>query len=230
MVGALAFLPGKDGFGFENYGGDSRAVNLTPAEMVRLFGAGVCASGTGEDCVLTPAAQSWMDETNQSMGGWHCEGMAVLSLFLHKGLADPANFGSVQTTYDLPFAENVALQREIAYWFAQQGVSPTQPAERKDLTPVEVMRALLDSFKPGAGEAYTLGIYRWGYQAGHAITRGASPRVRGACATCRSMTTTILGRSAGSRSTPPPTRGPKWPQRIPTSLTAPMKATPRPAR
>ncbi|MBM3260684.1 MAG: hypothetical protein FJY99_13235 [Candidatus Sericytochromatia bacterium] len=170
MVGALAFLPGRDGFGFENYGGDSGAINLTAAEMVRLFGAGVCASGTGEACVLTPAAQSWMDETNQSMSGGHCEGMAVLSLLFHKGLANPTEFGSGQTTYDLPFADNAALQREIAYWFAQQGVSPTQPAERKDLTPVEVMRALLDSFKPGASEAYTLGIYKRGYQAGHAIT------------------------------------------------------------
>lgn len=170
MVGALAFDPGRDGFGFENYGGEAGVVNLTAAEMVRLFGTGVCGSGTGDDCVLTPAAQSWMDETNQSMSGGHCEGMAVLSLMFHKGLASPADFGAVDTTYALPFANNAGLQREIAYWFAQQAVSPTQPAERKDLTPVEVMRALLDSFKPGAAEAYTMGIYKRGYQAGHAIT------------------------------------------------------------
>ncbi|MEB3299994.1 MAG: hypothetical protein VKO21_10985, partial [Candidatus Sericytochromatia bacterium] len=104
MVGALAFDPERDGFGFENYGAEAGVVNLTAAEMVRLFGTGVCGSGTGDDCVLTPAAQSWMDETNQSMSGGHCEGMAVLSLMFHKGLASPADFGTVDTTYALPFA------------------------------------------------------------------------------------------------------------------------------
>jgi hypothetical protein len=41
------FDPTTDGFGFENYGNDIPASNLTPTEMQRMFGDSVCANQVG---------------------------------------------------------------------------------------------------------------------------------------------------------------------------------------
>src|SRR5574338_302052 len=47
------------GFSFENYGNEKDYVQLTSAEVERLFGEQVCASRVDGKCILTPLAQQW---------------------------------------------------------------------------------------------------------------------------------------------------------------------------
>ncbi len=164
---AQGFQPIPNGFAFPNYGGEAGATDLTPVEVRRMFGDGACASTAGDTCILTPAAEQWMQEVNKSAGGGHCEGFAALSLLLYTGRLSPAAFGA-DNTYGLAFAGNGALQREIAYWFATQYVAPVSQAETRT-TPSQVVDTLQAAFATG-GETYTVGIYQPGYKAGHAVT------------------------------------------------------------
>jgi hypothetical protein len=164
------FDPVTHAFSFENYGGDSGATNLTPVEMVRLFGDKVCASKAGGACLLSPVAKQWMEEINQAMNGGHCEGMAVLSALMYTGKIKPADFGGAQVK-DLQIAGNEKLQREIAYWWATQTTQPTRGAVLKG-PPSAVVAFLADAFKPGksADITYSVGIYKRDGTGGHAVT------------------------------------------------------------
>src|SRR6185369_16816362 len=80
MVAKLDFAPKPNGFHFKNYGNDANSANdLGPGDLIELFGGeDVCTSGsTAEDCQLSEPAQAWLEEKIKSMGGGHCEGMAV---------------------------------------------------------------------------------------------------------------------------------------------------------
>jgi hypothetical protein len=58
------------GFKFESYGNASRT-NLTVIEIQRMFGDQVCATGvTGQDRVLTPPAENWMEALNGTMNSY----------------------------------------------------------------------------------------------------------------------------------------------------------------
>ncbi|MFM7601586.1 MAG: hypothetical protein ACKO7R_10365 [Pseudanabaena sp.] len=168
LVADLGFRPEANGFSFENYGNEGGIQNLTPVDMRRMFGNQVCAT-TGDTCILTPPAEQWMEETNKGMNGGHCEGMAALSLILYADQAKAKEFGN---TPDLSLQGNEKLQREIAYWFATQGVAPTATNEIKDKTPAEILDILLSSIKPNESidKTYTMGIYQPDFKGGHAIT------------------------------------------------------------
>ena len=123
IVYDFGFNPQENGFRFENYGDDIPATNLTSAEMRRMFGDQVCADLNGDECILTPPAEQWMEQVNGDMAGGHCEGMAVLSLMMYTQKVSPQDFGGI-TASDLDI-NNEDLQREIAYWWATQAVAPT---------------------------------------------------------------------------------------------------------
>jgi hypothetical protein len=169
----IAALEGFDvkthGFKFENYGNDNRT-NLTAIEMQRMFGAQVCGNGaTGQDCVLTPPAQNWMESQNKSMNGGHCEGMATLSLLMYSNQIKPSDFGA-DSVGALEIDNNEALQREIAYWFTTQATQPTQNSMIK-IPPTEIVDRLTNAFQTKSEQLYALGIYKRGNPAdGHAIT------------------------------------------------------------
>jgi len=163
----LGFRADKNGFKFENYINDG-VVNLTAAELRRFFGDAACAAVIDGLCELTPAAASWMDETNKGMNGGHCEGIAVATLLMFQKKLDPAAFGGALAS-DLAKDGNERLQREIAYWFATQALEPTISAEVKDLTPKQIAERMADAFKTGS-ESYTLGIYKPEFKDGHAMT------------------------------------------------------------
>jgi hypothetical protein len=171
MVADLGFRPEVNGFKFENYGGDPPRTNMTSADMRRMFGDQVCASLQEENCTLTPAAQEWMEKTNTSMNGGHCEGFAALSLIFYNQKESPEKFGAAKVN-DLNIDGNEALQREIAYYYATQATDPTVSNEIKGKTPTEILDMLLEAFKAGANATttYTMGIYKPGFQGGHAIT------------------------------------------------------------
>ncbi len=110
----LGFDPQQNGFSFPNYGDDLPVTNLTPAELRRMFGDQVCADLNGEECILTPPAEQWMEQINGAMAGGHCEGMAALSMMMYTGQIPPQDFGG-EFANQLSI-EDEALQRELAYW------------------------------------------------------------------------------------------------------------------
>lgn len=57
----FGFTPEENGFSFENYGDDIPATNLTADELRRMFGDEVCADINGDECILTPPAEQWME-------------------------------------------------------------------------------------------------------------------------------------------------------------------------
>ena len=163
------FAPSKQGFKFQNYGGDAKFENLTPVEVKRLFGADVCADADDKgNCILTPAGERWMQENNKAMDGGHCEGMATLALLFDLKKANPADFGA-STAFELAIEGNAKLQHEIAYWFSTQSIAPMSKAEVRTLTPNEIADKLAEGFKTGA-ESYTIGIYMLDGSGGHATT------------------------------------------------------------
>ena len=166
LIADLGFRPETNGFSFDNYGNKNGIQNLTPVNMQRMFGKQVCAT-EGEQCVLTPPAERWMEETSKVMDGGHCEGMAALSLLLYTDKTAAAEFGN---PINLSLQGNEKLQREIAYWFATQGVAPTASSEIKGKTPVEILDLLTEGLKSTADPTYTMGIYKPGFKGGHAIT------------------------------------------------------------
>jgi len=166
LIADLGFRPETNGFSFKNYGNENGIQNLTPVNMQRMFGKQVCAT-EGEQCVLTPPAERWMEETSKGMDGGHCEGMAALSLLLYTDKTAAAEFGNAM---NLSLQGNEKLQREIAYWFATQGVAPTASSEIKGKTPVEILDLLTEGLKSTADPTYTMGIYELGFKGGHAIT------------------------------------------------------------
>ena len=168
IIADLGFRPATNGFGFENYTGDIKPVNLTAVEMRRMFGDQVCARISGDTCDLTPPAQEFMRTTNVDMNGGHCEGMAVLSMLLYTGQQKPDNFGGA-TTVDLPLDGNDKLQREIAYWWATQGTSPTREQLVEGKTPKEILDVLIKSMQDKS-EYYDIGVYQPNFKDGHALT------------------------------------------------------------
>ncbi len=166
----LGFRPKPNGFPFENYGKDPPYQNLGPAELQRMFGDVACSSTAGGTCTLTPAAETWMNQQNDGMGGGHCEGMAALSLLMFLGKVKVSDFGSAPNAFGLDIASNTKLQHEIAYWFVTQAVEPTASAEIRTLTPKEILAKLQEGLSPTAPETFTMGIYQRGPKGGHAIT------------------------------------------------------------
>ena len=160
------FDPMRDGFGFANWGEPG---NIGATEMIALFGRdNVCASGSGDSCVLFPAAEQWAAQINESMAGGHCEGMAVLSARLFLGAnaltqLDP----NAQSTFDLDPSDG-DVTSAIEMWFATQYLEPVIQAYKsyQKLSPTEIASALIDGLNDGAG--YTLGIYS--DDGGHAVT------------------------------------------------------------
>lgn len=160
----FGFTPEENGFSFENYGDDIPATNLTADELRRMFGDEVCADINGDDCILTPPAEQWMEQINGDMAGGHCEGMAVLSLMMYTGQVSPSDFGAeLASQLDV---EDEALQREIAYWWATQAVDPTASSVISG-TPMEILETVRQM--DVNGETYTIGIYNDRGE-GHAIT------------------------------------------------------------
>lgn len=164
VVFDFGFSPETHGFSFENYGNDVVETNLTPDELRRMFGDEVCAILEGDQCVLTPPAEQWMEQINEDMDGGHCEGMAVLSLMMYTGQVSPSEFGgSLASELDI---NDEALQREIAYWWATQAVDPTASSVIRG-TPMEILEYIRQMDVDG--ETYTIGIYNERGE-GHAVT------------------------------------------------------------
>ncbi|MDO9408824.1 hypothetical protein [Patulibacter sp.] len=167
IIADSGFRPETDGFSFENYGNDVGPENLEPVNVQTLFGNIVCLRGTSEDCRLTPAAKTWMDNQNESMGGGHCQGFSVLALRMFDDKVDESDYGARRTA-NLDLVGNTDLQSAIAEHFTYQVLPPILEKRVKG-TPSQVLQTLVDRLNDGK-ELYTLGIYKSDFTGGHAIT------------------------------------------------------------
>lgn len=160
------FTATSDGYTFANYTEGTR--DLTAQEMRYLFGNAVCSSIRNGRCTLSPEAESWMEATNEQMGGGHCFGMASTAQFFYMGIGKPPTpdvFGA-PTTPELVLDDNPRLQSHIAYAWALQVLPAVQNAARLT-TPTKLVERLRSELKPGDAR-YVLTIFDDG--AGHGIT------------------------------------------------------------
>jgi hypothetical protein len=177
IVADSGFRPAPNGFSFANYGDEQAYSNLDAAELERMFGSGVCLAGHGGECVLTPPARTFMLSINASAAGGHCYGFAALSQLIYEGdlprfgYSSLGAFGSGATsTFGLKIEGNTLLQRSIARAFAFQGL-PAVTERTVNGSPVQVLQALLHgALDPKTGETWTMGIFQYGFEAGHEIT------------------------------------------------------------
>ena len=163
------FRPNIDGFSFQNYADNPVTVDLTSAELQRMFGDRVCASTANGKCILTYPAERWMNQAVSAMKSGHCEGIAVLSSLMYYNKTSPGLFGG-NSVIDLSL-QDVLLQREIGYWWTTQVTSPG--GSKKVLeSPKVVLETLASAFGngSGAGEMWVMGIYLPDGSGGHAIT------------------------------------------------------------
>jgi hypothetical protein len=167
LVADSGFRPDVNGFSFPNYGNDVGPQNLTSANVEALFGEQVCVSGTGLDCILTPAGEKWMETQNEIMAGGHCMGFSVAALRMFAGTLDPAQFGA-DVVNELPLEGNLDLQAEIAQSFVYQMI-PSINDQRTLGSPNEILDALIGYINDGQ-EQYTLGFFNADGSGGHAVT------------------------------------------------------------
>lgn len=163
------FRPQTHGFSFPNYGDEHPEGDLTVAEARRMFGDAACRSVNDKGCRPSLATKMWIKSANQAMAGGHCEGMAVLSALVFQGEEELTRLGggADDETFDLNVDGNIALQREISYFWATQAVPSVLDATVRG-RPSEVLDALRQGLAAGE-EQYTIGIYsRAG--GGHAVT------------------------------------------------------------
>jgi hypothetical protein len=172
LVADNGFRPETDGFAFENYGkapeGQPPRMNLTAVEMRKLFGDAVCADASSGKCDLIPPAQQWMDQANAGTDGGHCQGFSVLSGLFWQKVQNPADFGA-PTTPQLAIDGNEPLQRDIAYAFMYQALDAYNAAIVRG-TPNDILDKLMQVLKPNPTDSFTIGIYKPGFQGGHAVT------------------------------------------------------------
>jgi hypothetical protein len=169
VIASSGFNPSRDGFSFQNYGFIA-GVQLTPTVLQQMFGASVCAHGSGASCALYPAVAQWAAAMEQGMIGGHCYGFSMLALRFFSHNLNPRSYGAA-TTYGLQFTP--AIESEIAANFAEQGtIGPARAA--RPVEPSEAIKLLTAALKSRSGPFYTLGIYNGppGTQGrdGHAIT------------------------------------------------------------
>jgi len=174
VVASLAYVPDRDGFSFENFGGGEAPAELTVNMARRLYGDGqVCSSVADNECTPYPVILQLISQANRSMRGGLCEGLTVLSLRLANDPITLASFQTVDQVAALVKADP-ALLSEIAYWYVTQFATEVQEQASAflELSPLALARILYEDFAAAeAGQpsvSYTIGIYS--EHGGHAVT------------------------------------------------------------
>ena len=186
VVADSGFVTLQDSFQFFNYGqrlGDGNALlgynanefaaQLTPASMLRMFGADVACTHYSKDdsgketCIPKPAVAEWIDAANNYMWGGHCYGVAALNAQLFNGELMRSRLTDAQINSGVRLDSKV--QGELAYWWTTQMTS--NPAEGKLTDPLTVVQTLRENLQPGQiPYVLVLSFEVEGQPAGHAIT------------------------------------------------------------
>jgi hypothetical protein len=174
-IGTVAdsgFRPGANGFPFQNYGSElpngAIPVNLTAADIEKMFGQSVCVDAKLRRCDLIPEAQTWLNDTNDAISGGHCYGFSVLAELIWLGQVSPSTFGAPQAP-SLDVDTNETLQRQIAYDWALQLLDSVQ-AKRSTGTPNQILAQLVRALKPHPAQTYTMVFWKRDGSGGHAVT------------------------------------------------------------
>jgi hypothetical protein len=171
-VADTGFRPTANGLPFQNYGAalsnGAVPINLTAADVEKLFGAGVCADADLRRCDLIPEAQAWLNDTNQAMSGGHCYGFSVLSELVWQGKLRVSTLGATATS-GLAIDHNQTLQRQIAYDWALQTLQSVQSTKITG-TPNQIVDKLEKVLKPHPSQTYTIAIWKRDGSGGHAVT------------------------------------------------------------
>lgn len=175
MIGTVAdsgFRPAQNGLPFRNYGtvlsdGDI-PINLTAADVQKMFGDNVCTNPKARTCTLIPEAEAWLDETNREMAGGHCYGFSVLAELLWQRKVIVSTLGAAHTS-SLDIDNNKTLQRLIAYDWALQTLNSVQ-SKRITGTPNEILTKLQEVLKPHPAQTYTIAFWKRDGEGGHAVT------------------------------------------------------------
>jgi hypothetical protein len=170
------FRPQPDGFSFANYGNEGQA-GLNASELERLYGPGVCISGNGGNCVLTPIARAVMKSYNEASADGHCFGFATLAELIYKGYLNRFGYSKVAdfgvgafAPFELKIEKNRLLQRSITRAFDFQNLASIQ-ANTIVATPTQILHDLLHgALDPNSPQIWTFEIFQYGMKAGHAIT------------------------------------------------------------
>ena len=176
IVASLGFFANPDGFSFYNWGLPYEESDLTPADMVLLFGPGVCVAGSNP-CVLNPGAQAWRNQWIATQG--HCFGMAIASLrtFLDlpfKGKIQPGDFqAGANTLFDLAF--NPTSRNYITFYHVTQATRPinNQGIEYTPTNglPTDFLDKLIANLQnPNTTERYVAAFWTRNGSSGHAVT------------------------------------------------------------
>jgi hypothetical protein len=177
------FRAQPDGFSFANYGNEGQA-GLNASELERLYGPGVCISGNGGNCVLTPIARAVMKSYNEASADGHCFGFATLSELIYKGYLGRFGYSKVGdlgagalSPFELNIENNALLQRSITRAFDFQNLASVQ-ANTIVATPTQILHDLLHgALDPDSPQIWTFEIFQYGMKAGHAITPYAVEKV-----------------------------------------------------
>lgn len=181
IVADIGFRPNPNGFSFENYAGKRRngkpVPELTMNDMIKMFGdADVCIKIQNGKCTPREEAVEFLNYLNSQTPGGHCEGMAVWSLILFKGIDNPADYQEgAENTFAL--TKNEQVQSMIAYYYYLQYIDPVSMEyyNAEQVNPSEVLDRVIASMQSDAPDPVNLGFYGGapdsnGNIAGHSIT------------------------------------------------------------
>ena len=167
------FRPQPWGYGFENWGNDTYndSTDFDAATLVRMFGSGVCLSGsTAQECVLKASAITWRQQQLASVKGGHCYGMAVSSqrFFAELDLTSSFQSGTAKT-YDLdPTASVRANISEMARTQSLQPADGSDDGWIENRKPSEILNLIRTQLRDVPNDPYLLAFFANGN--GHATT------------------------------------------------------------
>ncbi|MBL0195671.1 MAG: hypothetical protein IPQ09_15865 [Myxococcales bacterium] len=165
------FRPSPNGFSFSNSFSPTEPTpgpTMGVEDVRRMFGDVVCGSTAG-GCVLTPAAQQWLEAANKDLYQGLCEGFAILANILYVGAngMKASDFQPGATNpFELKVEGNGKLQRELAYWYTTQTLYERTPG----LTPAELGAQLFAALgKTPSADLPTLAFFKKDGKGGHAM-------------------------------------------------------------
>ncbi|TVQ96887.1 MAG: hypothetical protein EA398_15310 [Deltaproteobacteria bacterium] len=167
-------------FPFANFGGDFTGRKLTGDIAAEMFGRdAVCTNAEGPCAPNTLAAQ-WIASVNETLDAGRSEGLAVAALLFFLGELDPVEYGAPEAG-EMLLNDNFGLQALVARLSAAQRV-PVVSEQQQAMDAREAMAFLAQALRPGATEAYRLGMAireENGFRAGHALVPIGFHRVTG---------------------------------------------------
>ena len=168
------FLPLVDGFGFQNFGGNTADSRLTAADLAVMFGPnGICEDlaewKKQKRCVGTTTALQFLRQLNRVLENGLCYGMSAMSSRFFANTVDPAAFQDTAMR-PLDLTKDATISHQLAYWHAIQFTAEARATSNQfDMAyPSEVIQQLAASLQESNGIQYSLGMYS--EHGGHAVT------------------------------------------------------------